>query len=373
MQRKIIMALPYLMVLTAVPAHAGDCKGPCVEWWGSYEAEGYWIHSKDPGIADYFEASPTLESNFIIRPAGAFSIAGTIIYESVADSDPGSNRFFDHDGLYVDQLYAQYDMGEFSIFAGKIHPAFGRAWDVTPGLRGTDLAESYELTERLGGGAVYGFETSEMTNSLTASVFTADRSILSDSLFFNRGRKTLLDGGAGNTSGMSSVALALDGCMGADPGSCYDDGQFGYQLATRYQKHGDSGAENEWGFAGSLNKSVGLSEDSALKFFGEIAYFRNFDGTEDDAVSFTGSAALVFGETTLSLAYTQQRILIAGDSDEVEHLLDASAVYSLGDAVSLAGEQWSVGAGYSFDRADGEDTQSVGLKLTADFEGSAGL
>lgn len=373
MQSRIILVFPYLMVLATVPVRAGDCKGPCVEWWGSYEAEGYWSHSTDSAVANYFEAFPTLESNFAIRPAAAFSIVGKIISEPVVDDDPGSDHFFNHAGTYVDQLYAQYDIGDLSVFAGKIHPVFGRAWDVTPGLRGTDVAEGYELTERLGGGASFSFDAAEVKNTLVASAFTADRTVLGDSLFFSRGRKTLADGGAGNTGSISSIALALDGCMGADPDSCYDDGEFGYQFAMRYQKHGEGGAGNELGFVGSLNKSFELSQDSVLKFFGEMAYFRNFDGMEDDAVSFTGSAALEFGETTLSLAYTQLRTLGTGGADETEHLFDTSIFYNLNDSISLAGEQWSIGAGYGFDRSEGEDAQSVGLKLTAEFEGSAGL
>ena len=373
MQSRIILVFPCLMVLAAGPARAGDCEGPCVEWWGSYEAEGYWNHSTDSAIADYFEAFPTLESNFAIRPAAALSIVGKIISEPVVDDDPGSDHFFNHAGTFADQLYAQYDIGDLSVFAGKIHPVFGRAWDVTPGLRGTDVAEDYELTERLGGGASFSFDAAEIRNTLTASIFTADRTFLSDSLFFSRGRKALADGGAGNTSGISSIALALDGCMGADPGSCYDNGELGYQLAIRYQKYGEGGAGNELGFVGSLNKSIELSGDAALKLFGEAAYFRNFDGTDDDAVSFTGSAALELGDTTFSLAYAQLRTLVAGGADETEHLLDASIFYNLGDSISLAGEKWSVGAGYGFDRSEGENAQSVGLKLTAEFEGSTGL
>ena len=291
----------------------------------------------------------------------------SVISEQVIDADPGANQIFNGLGTYVDVLQAQYDFENVSIWGGKIHPAFGRAWDVTPGLHGTDLAEAYDLAERIGGGAGFSFEAAGLANNLQASAFTVDRTVLSESLFNNRGRTSLSDGGAGNTSGVSSFAVSLDGCSGAETDSCYDEGDFGYQLAARYQKGGEGSDGNELGLLGSINKSFSLADETKLRLFTEAAWFKNFDGTADDALIVTGSGALEMGPMAYSLAYSQQRNLVAGGADTTEHLFDATAMYDLGESVSLAGEQWSVGAGYSSASADGENTQTVGLKLSTEF------
>src|SRR4051812_32947312 len=53
------------------------------------------------------------------------------------------------------QLNASILLHHVVLTAGKIHPQFGLAWDVTPGLHGTDVAETYELKERDGGNVAY--------------------------------------------------------------------------------------------------------------------------------------------------------------------------------------------------------------------------
>ena len=114
--------------------------------------------------------------------------------EPVFDAVSGTNQIFKGVGSYLDVLQAQYDFESFSVWDCKIHPNFVRAWDVTPGLHGTDLAESYDLHYRLGGGASYGFDAAGLANKLQLSAFTVDRTIFSGSLFNDRGRTSLIDG-----------------------------------------------------------------------------------------------------------------------------------------------------------------------------------
>ena len=81
----------------------------------------------------------------------------------------------------------------------------------------------------------------------------------------------------------------------------------------------------------------------------------------------TASAAIEMGPATYSLAYSQQRSLVAGGPDTNEYLVDATAMYDLSDTVNFFGESWSIGAGYTFDQADGENIHAVGLKLSSEF------
>ena len=363
-------ALPWGHALAADVAPDDQCSGPCLVYSGTFDLKADWLRSSDSAIDNSFIIGPSSESDFTLKATDSLSVIANIISEPVEDAIPGDNQIFSGGGTYVDVLQAQIDFENLSIWGGKIHPLFGRAWDVTPGLHGTDLAENYDLTERLGAGASYSFEAAGLANRLQASAFTVDRTIFSESLFTNRGRASLADGGAGNTKAVSSLAVALDGCIGAEADSCYEDGSFGYQIAARYQK-GSYG--NELGFLASLNKSVPLSDEASLRLFGEAAWFRNFDGSADDAFMATGSAALEMGPATYSLAYSQQTLLVAGGADTTEYLVDASAMYALGDTVSFAGETWSVGAGYAYDHADGESFQTIGLRLSAEYGASIPL
>ncbi len=371
-----LMITPLIMLSCARAADvsASDgCNGPCIEYSGTLELNAEWLRPSDDTIGNSHLIGPTLESNFKLKANDEFSFIAKIKSEPVIDAEAGTSQIFGGVGTYLDVLQAQYEVNGLSIWAGKVHPAFGRAWDVTPGLHGTDLAGSYNLLNRLGGGASISFEAGSLSNRFEVSAFTLDRTILSESLFNNRGRADLSDGGAGNASGVASIVAALDGCMGAEIDSCYDDGSLGYQLAARYQNGGSASYGNELGFLGSINKSVTLGEDTSLKLLAEAAWFRNFEGTADNALVVTGSAALDFGAMTYSLAYSQKRILSLGGADATEHLADATIMYALGDTLSLAGEKWSVGAGYTYDRADGTNVQTVGLKLSSEFGGSIPL
>ena len=363
-----VSALPIAHARAADATSPEECSGPCLEYASTFELNGAWVHPSDGAIGDSYLLGPKSENYFDLKVSDGLSFIANFISEPVIDAEPGKNQIFNGTGAYVDVLQTQYDFGNFSIWGGKIHPAFGRAWDVTPGLHGTDLAENYELAERLGGGTSYSFEAAGLSSQLQASAFTVDRTILSESLFSNRGRASLDGGGAGNTKGVSSVAVALGGCLGAEVDTCYDEGSFGYQLAARYQKGGADSDGHELGFLGSLNKSISISDETTLRLFGEAAWFRNFEGSADDAIAVTGSAAIEAGPATYSVAYSQQTELVAGGADASEYLVDITAMYDLGESISMIGETWSVGVGYTFDRADGEDVQMVGLKLSSDFD-----
>ncbi len=359
--------------LAADPAPDEGCTGPCIEYSGSIEFNAGWLHSGDPEIGDSWVVGPSIDTGFTLRPGHGFSLVGKIVSEPVLDPEPGKNQVFSEAGSYLDVLQVQYDLDNLSIWGGKIHPAFGRAWDVAPGLHGTDIAENYELAERLGGGAGFSFEAAGLTNRLEASVFTLDRTIFGESLFTNRGRTTLEDGGAGNTAGVSSFAVALSGCMGAEIDACYDDGSFGYQVAGRYQKGGVDTVGDELGLVGSVNKAFSLGDEATLRLLGEAAGFRHFDGGPGYALAITGSGALELGPVTTSVAYSQLRNFVAGEADTAEHLVDATVMYDLGEDVSMVGETWSIGAGYTFDRAEGEDSHTIGLRLSSEFNGNIPL
>jgi hypothetical protein len=359
------------LVVTAGAAFAAEpeaCNGPCLIYGGSADYTAAWINPSDPTLNNTRSLLPSSESDFQFKANDSVSFIANIISEQVIDPVPGTDQIFRGLGTYVYVLQAQYDADNYSLWAGKIHPTFGHAWDITPGFHGTDLAEAYDLSERIGFGASTNFAIGGMAHRLEANSFTTDRTVLSESLFHNRGRTTLASGGAGNSKGISSVAVAWDGCMGGEADSCYDDGVFGYQLAARLQTAGSGGVAKELGLLGSMNTNIALGDETALKLFAEAAWFNNYDGSADKALVVTASAALSMGPMTYSATLAEHRDLIKGAPNSKERLLDLTAMYDLGEDVSFVEETWAVGANYSIDKIDADDVQTFGLKISTAFD-----
>ena len=74
-----------------------------------------------------------------------------------------------------------------------------------------DFAEDYELAERLGGGVEIALpDIGFGQHSLTATVFLADTSVLSESIFVNRGRTRLASGGPNGASTEANIVFHLN-------------------------------------------------------------------------------------------------------------------------------------------------------------------
>lgn len=378
-------AQEHLKELHLIPYY---CPAPCIDYELGAELQNDWVFSADPSSLTSNNLFPTLETIVAVAPVDHLRLVGDFIYEPVLDVTPGQSSALTDLGLYADQLYAQFEAGPFNLQAGKIHPPFGRAWDVTPGIHGTDVPGNYELDERIGIDAAYAFDAFGMEHILQFSAFTTDRTVLSESAFTHRPPTRLSDSGAGNTEGVSSYAVTLDGCLGASAVNCYSDGEFGYQVAALYQKKGrelvdpecDPAEEvctpiktfDERGLAASVNKSFVFDRNTTLILFGEAAYFWRFEGDADDALFLTASAELETGPVAYSLAYTSQETLSrSGGGNTTEQLVELAAFTDLSKYVKIAGEQWSLGIGYTFDRnQDNQDTHLFGVLLTIDFGGS---
>lgn len=357
-----------MLIMTSHGVRADECTGPCVAYSLDYEVFSDFLNSGDGWYHDIY---PSLETAVSLEAGNGLALNSDIVVEPATDPKDGHNRLFGDIGAYFKSLNVSFETEDFRLVAGQFEPKFGRAWDVLPGLHGTSLAEDYELADRLGGEANYFFNAGGFHNMATASVFTLDRSALSGSIFTKRPTNSMSDGGAGNTKGVSSVALALTGCMGTDPDACYDDGSLGYQIGALYQRAGRGDDGSETGLVGSLNKTFKISDDQDLKLFGELTYFNNFEGTDSDIVFATASAAYHIADYTLSLAGTRKSGL--NNSDDNETFIDASAIYNLNTDYTLVGEAWSVGFAYDHVESSDVSSDSIALQVKAELEGSHSL
>lgn len=373
---------PAVMADDPVPALVESCMVPCVGYEISAELQNDWVFAADPSLLRSDDLQPTVTVDLFFAPTNYLQFAASIITEPVVDPEPGENAAFEGIGTYLAELYATVGAGPATVRAGKFDTIFSLASEILPGINATELVSDFDADERLGAEFILDFDGLGLNQALAATAFTTDRTIVSDSLFTSRGRTSLSHGGAGNTAGLSSLSVILDGCRGAEPVDCYEDGHFGYRLGVRYQRAGEPTDEdleqrlasgNELAYVAAATTSVELDE-TTLRLLGETAYLRHFDGRSDDALVLTGSAALEVERVTYVATYTQQVNFVAGWPDTREHLADFEIIYASDEDRPLEGAGWKLAAAYTFARnAEDETAHIFSVRAVFDFGGEVEL
>ncbi|MCA1444132.1 hypothetical protein I6F07_28805 [Ensifer sp. IC4062] len=379
----LLLALPATaMAEDAVPALVEGCTVPCAGYKVSTELQNDWLFAASPSLLRSDELQPTITVDLFFAPTDYLQFVTSVITEPVVEPEPSENMIFEGIGTYLTELYTTVEAGPATVRAGKFDTIFSLASEVAPGINATDLVSDFDADERVGAEIVFDFDGLGMNQALVATAFTTDRSIFSDSLFTARGRTRLSDGGAGNTDGLSSLSLVLDGCRGAEPIDCYLDGDFGYRLGVRHQRAGEPTGEDveegrtpedELAFLASTTASLEMNE-MTLRLLGEAAYLRHFDSSPDDALVLTGSAALEVDSLTYVASYTRQLNLVDGGRDTREHLADLEVIYDpdeeYGEDMLFEGTEWELAAAYTFARnADQETAHIFSVRAVFDFGG----
>lgn len=316
----------------------------------------------DAETSDTYTSS-SLGVGFYFSPV--FSVHANLTFEPVLDPGPGQDRFFGDHGLYADELYAKFTFGAAEVTAGKIHPAFGKAWDDTPGLFGTDLAEDYEISERIGVGFSLTREhTAVGKMTFQASTFFTDTTFLSDSAFTSRGQTDKDDGGLGNTESPESFTLAVDGeDIPGLPG-------VSYTLGFVHQAAGENDRDDQNGFLIGLAKEHSFN-NVKLEWIGEAAWF-NYGGDlydTGDPAQFVdhlwyltlGAQATFNDAYRLSAAYTARNAELFNGTEFDDDQFTVSAGAKIW-------RDWWLDAGYKFLEEQNEESHTIGLKLSKTIE-----
>lgn len=173
----------------------------------------------DAGIGNNGTTSlyATVEPEVTVNLSDAFRLFGHFVYEPVLDPIEGETNVFRSQGFYAQELYAGLTVGQAKFALGKINPVFGVATDEAPGIYGADFAGNYDFKGALGLGVKFflsedtigsGDDALTVKQTIDASIFTADPSVLSRSLFTDRGQFHWQDYRVGNTDLPESFALA---------------------------------------------------------------------------------------------------------------------------------------------------------------------
>ncbi|MBK1697636.1 hypothetical protein [Rhodovibrio salinarum] len=323
------------------------------------ELENDYTASSEDEDAEINDLFATIEPGISVRFTKELSIESSLVFEPVQDPDAGDDRFLEDHGLYAEEIFVNYETERFAAYAGKFNPTFGTAWDIAPGIFGTDLAEDYEITERIGaGGAIKfggdGFGAGDFgEHRLALNGFFADTTALSDSLITSRGELDLDDGGPSNTEDLSSMSATLDG--GNMPGVPVN-----YHLGVQFQEGGRGTPEDQTGYVVGLNGSYPLTPTITLEPMVENAYFEDFGGVQENRNYLTGGASLLYGPWNAAVSYTNRHVDPEGEDSFSDDQVQVSAGYAFANGLTLD-------AGYKYTEDAGTHAHVIGALLTYNF------
>jgi hypothetical protein len=320
------------VLFTATLAMAAEDKKEEQHWITgsvSFELENdATVNSEDPNgeINDLFA---TIEPSVTVHFTPAFSLTALGVFEPVRDPDPGDDRYLDGHGLYLEELHLDYETERFSLIGGKFAPNFGKAWDEAPGVFGTDIAEDYELAERIGFGGGVNFGSEAMgKHTLSASLFFLDTSPLSDATITSRPRNFKSDGGPSNTETPESFAVALDGALPAPAGLTY-------HLAFVNQAEGEGDTADERGLAVALSRGF-KTRSVEITPLVEYVHLWNADAVEDQSRDYiTIALGLGWQSWNAAAVYTRRDSDFVGSEDMNDSLFQLSAGYEFPFGMTL--------------------------------------
>ena len=338
------------------------------------EVQNDWTYESDDEDSELNDLFTTTELDLNAFATEHLYLNAHLTLEPVLDPDPRDDRFFEDHGLFAEALNLNYETDAFHIFGGKFGPNFSIVYDAAPGIYGTDIAEDdIELSERIGFGGSVTFGDDGLAfqdagigrHSVSTSVFFADTSLLTESLFTGRGNVDEDDGGPSNTGTPESFTLALDGEeIPQLPGMRYHLG-FARQAVDRVLD--DDGAAvgdiaDEYRVVAAVEWGVEITEDLSITPLLEYVHFWNAGGLgSQDRDYVTASTLFEYQNWNLALAYTGRFI----DDDAGEDFDDFQVQVSAGYTFDFG---LSADIGWKFSEEENVETQIFGTFLAYSLE-----
>jgi hypothetical protein len=276
---------------------------------GAVSQEGVVEFTYDHAQSGQDVLAATIEYGLGVRLADGWTVHMDAVFEPVEEFV--GDAAFEGEDAYVETLSLQYAGETFTVYAGKINPAFGSAADLAPGLYGVEVGEAYQITEQAGIGgdiALSSLLNLDGEHVLSASAFAADRSVLSGSIGGRRDRLRLADGGLANTDGLDSYAFSLDGTFSIG---------LGYSVGYRRLASGTAGEADESMTVAGVSYAFPEESGLALTTMAEVGMSRDADGIDGANRDFyTAGAQLGLGDWFVNaVASGWNENAVAGDLD----------------------------------------------------------
>jgi hypothetical protein len=327
---------------------------PSISGAVAFEFQNDLAFSSDDPTEEFNNAFLKIEPGLTLALTKEFSVNAGIVLEQVQEPPvKGDDRTFADQGLFVEVLTLDYERGPLHFSGGKMHVNFGKAWDTTPGVFGTDLAEEYEMAENIVflGSITHDFGQGGK-QTLSAQTFFLDTSGLAESATTRRKKTREGDGGPGNTGDFSSFAVSLDG------GDFPDFPGFSYHAAYVHHANDTDNAESESRFAIGGAYEFKLPSGVTVQPLIEYVAFQDADGTADQDRSYvTAALGFTYGDWNAAISGTFKETEAADGTETNEEQLQVSAGYTFPLGIGLE-------VAYKRVRNAGVDTDVFGSLLT---------
>jgi hypothetical protein len=266
---------------------------------------------------EYKNANLNSRLGLNFKLSNSFSIKSVIKFEDVSNQRAtfnDTNRFFEDEGMFLDEWVLGYDRKNFSALAGKFNPNFGDAWKISNGIWVNEIAKNYETDEKIGFGIIQraGNEEANGKYVFGLSVFTNDRKNLDNSIITKRDSDSKTDGKVGDTRSLSSYVVSTDIYykFGEKEKLSYHFAYLNLAINDRQNTSNIPALINDQkGFVANMNYKYPVNKNFLLDSFIEYASFRNFGGDVDKkanflTINFTG---YIYDSFLITLAKAQEK------------------------------------------------------------------
>ena len=354
MRRVVITLLALAMLGAPQPVLANKDDSP-LKGEVSLELQSDWAFRSDDRNEERTDTFATVETKLSLRMGPGLTLKSLLVFEPALDPGPGEDRFFGDMGVFAEELYGEYERGDFTFRFGKFGQKFGIAWDVAPGIWGGDFAD-YELNEQIGIAAEYRFGGTDLgKHGITVGTFFTDTTVLSDSLINSRGRTRKSDGGPGNTEDFSSLTLVLEGSeIPALPG-------IGYHLAYLYRDSDAPGETAETGFAAGLTHAFKQGETKITSLLEWARLYDHESAPGQDADFLSAAVEFSRGAWSLVASWTGRWTDAPGAGRQDDHFTEISSGYEFVSGIKIS-------AGWRHIEESGITTDTLGVFFEYGFK-----
>lgn len=337
MKKTIVLAGLSCLPIALGQAAAAEISG--FRWGATIEVGVDSVVRADDAAAELTDTYLSADAAFELDLSDRVMLFGALTVESVTDAS--ETRNFEDMGAYVSEFGLRFDLGRDAFMSvGKISPVYGVAWDAAPGFYGTSLAEDYELSEMVGATV----DAPLAGGTLSAAVFYADDTFLSDSIGDRRGRNSAAAGGVGNTGKVNNAAIQWQ----------KEYGNTVTWIGARHLKAGAGDLSDENGIVAGASHDFGGGIDGLF----EVAHFNGAGGANTDATYATLGGSYATGPWTVSATYTG----VDQEAGTYDNMIALGADYAFANdmELNLGVAQFDVG---------GEDSTALGIALIIPFGG----
>lgn len=201
------------------------------------------------------------------------------------DNGSGSRSFENH-GIFLDQLYLEYNRNNFGIFAGKNTINFGSAWKRNNNILIINKASKYyRFDEKFSFGTMIkgGNRNSNGEYILTLSSYFNDNKYLDNSIFTKRdyvNRSSINIGDDKSFFASYHAALDINYDFGDNEILTYHFGYIKSAINDRQSNIVRSNIKDQKSYVANIGYQIPITNNIIPKIFIEYAFLDNFEGSK---------------------------------------------------------------------------------------------